>query len=223
MSEGFDFDLVLEPRASARRAWRVATAASVLTGLMAAALIAALPLKRTEVVTVLVDKATGDAERIVKVEPTGIEDQEAVKEALLVQYVGDREGYYTMGLQPRLEALARRSAGAARASLRALWTPGSDNPDYPPKVYGAGAEVTVLVKRITFLAKDVAQVRFEKTLRRPGQDPVSRAFVATAKFAFDPKRERSIALVWENPLGFQVSDYRVDPEALQPSSGETGQ
>ncbi|MCA3503669.1 MAG: type IV secretion system protein, partial [Rhodobacter sp.] len=31
----------------------------------------------------------------------------------------------------------------------------------------------------------------------------------------EPKTERSLAHVWENPLGFTVSAYRVDAETLE--------
>ena len=102
--------------------------------------------------------------------------------------------------------------------MQALWSSGKDNADYPPRVYGAGAEVQVVVKRITFLQPNVAQVRFEKTLTTPHGNPVTRAFVATVQFKFDPRTERSLTLVWENPLGFVVQSYRVDAETLGASN-----
>lgn len=216
---GYEFDLLLGPQRSERRAWMVAAGASGIALVLGAVLVAMLPLKSTEVVTVLVDRHTGDMEKIVKVEPTGIEDEEAVKQALLVSYITDREGFLSAGADARMQSVLRRTTGAARPALISLWTPGADNKDYPPSVYGPGAEVDVMVKRITFLEKSVAQVRFEKTLRRPNQDPVTQAFVATVQFAFTPKRERSLALVWENPLGFEVTAYRVDAETVGASSG----
>ena len=44
---------------------------------------------------------------------------------------------------------------------------------------------------------------------------MTQPFVATVEFAFAPKTERSLAHVWENPLGFTVSSYRVDAETLE--------
>ena len=77
MSEyGFDIDLVLEPRRSAQRAWMVASAATGVSVLLAAAIIAMMPLKTTEVFTVLVDRQTGEAEKIMQVAPSGIADEE---------------------------------------------------------------------------------------------------------------------------------------------------
>lgn len=216
---GYEFDLLMGPLRSERRAWIVAAAATGIALVLGAVLVAVMPLKSTEVVTVLVDRHTGDVEKVVSVKPTGIEDEEAIKQALLVSYVSDREGFLGAGADARLQSVLRRTVGVARPALITLWTPGAANKDYPPSVYGTGAEVDVLVKRITFLARDVAQVRFEKTLRRPNQDPVTQAFVATVQFKFEPKRERSLALVWENPLGFQVTAYRVDAETVGATNG----
>ena len=214
-AHGFDVDLVLEPRLSARRAWIVATAAGTMSILLAAALIMVLPLRETQVFTVLVDRQTGDAENVLRVAPTGIEDQEALKQSLLVAYISDREGYFLPGIQARLESVQRRSSGAAEESLRLLWSKGGGNQAYPPDVYGPGAEVSVTVRRITFLTPTVAQVRFLKTLRKTKQEAVTQPFVATVEFAFEPKTERSLAHVWENPLGFLVTAYRVDAETLE--------
>lgn len=214
-THGFDVDLVLEPRLSARRAWMVAVVAGSISVLLAVALILILPLRETQVFTVLVDRQTGAAENILQVAPTGIEDQEALKQSLLVAYVSDREGYFLPGIQSRLESVQRRSTGAAEESLRLLWSKGGGNQAYPPDVYGPGAEVSVTVRRITFLSPKVAQVRFLKTLRKTRQAPVTQPFVATVEFTFTPKTERTLAHVWENPLGFTVSAYRVDAETLE--------
>ena len=70
-AHGFDVDLVLEPRLSARRAWIVASAAGGLSLILATALVLVLPLRETQVFTVLVDRQTGDAENILQVAPTG--------------------------------------------------------------------------------------------------------------------------------------------------------
>ncbi|MDE3027148.1 MAG: type IV secretion system protein, partial [Paracoccaceae bacterium] len=90
---GYEFDLLMGPLRSERRAWSVAAAATGVALVLGAVLVAVMPLKSTEVVTVLVDRHTGDVEKVVTVQPTGIEDEEAIKQALLVSYVSDREGF----------------------------------------------------------------------------------------------------------------------------------
>jgi len=212
--QDFDVDMVLEPRRSARIAWRVATASTCLSVLLGVAIVVMMPLKQTEVFTVLVDKVTGQSERIMQVQPTGISDQDAVKEGLLVAYVSDRESFIMAGIQQRLESVQRRSEGTAQRSLQRLWTDNSDNEGYPPTIYGQDAEVTVRIISINFLEPLVAQVRFQKTLRRQRQAPVTRSFIATIGFEFSPRRERQLQRVWENPLGFTVETYTVDAETL---------
>ena len=215
MSEyGFDIDLVLEPRRSAQRAWMVASAATGVAVLLAVAIITMMPLKSTEVFTVLVDRQTGEAEKIMQVAPSGIADEEAIRQSLLVSYITDREGYFLPGIQARLESVQRRSSDGAEKSFRDLWSNTGLNPIYPPDVYGQGAEVSVQVQRITFLASNVAQIRFQKTLRQARQEPVTRPFLATVEFDFAPRTERTLQHVWENPLGFTVTAYRVDAETL---------
>ncbi|MEO1986436.1 MAG: type IV secretion system protein [Martelella sp.] len=212
---GFEADLILQPRRSERRAWMVAGAASGIAVLLAFCIFFMMPLRTTEVFTVLVDKTTGEAEKIIQVQPTNIDDQRAIKESLLVSYVTDRESFYPAGIQERLEAVLRMSKGQAADTLRTLWTNTAENEDYPPRVYGAGSEVSVKVRAINFLRDDVAQVRFEKTLRKPRQAPITRQFIATIGFEFDPRTERQLERVWENPLGFVVTNYNVDAETLE--------
>ena len=48
-AHGFDVDLILEPRLSARRAWVVAGGAGALSLILATALVLVLPLKETQV------------------------------------------------------------------------------------------------------------------------------------------------------------------------------
>lgn len=211
--DAFEAELIFGPRRQARIAWAAAAGFGSVSILLALALVVMLPLRSTEVFTVLIDKATGQAERIVEVAPMSLAEDRAVKEALLVAYVTDREGFLRQGIQPRLESVQRRSAGQARESLVRLWT-ASGNPDYPPAIYGEGAVVTVKVRAISFLSPTVAQVRLVKTLTRNGTETEA-PFIATVEFAFSPRRERSLELVWENPLGFTVSNYAISAESLQ--------
>ena len=208
----FDVDLITWPRRAARTAWIVAGIAIFVAVALAGVLLVSLPLRQTEVFTVLVDSSTGAAERIYQVEPTTLSDQEAVRDALLVGYITDRESYFRAGIQDRLERVQRMSRDQARRSLTALWTRGSAN--YPPDLYGVQSEIRVRIIAITFLDRSVAQVRFEKQLMHPQKAPVTQTFIATVGFDFEPRRERSQKRVWENPMGFLVTDYRVDAETL---------
>ncbi|WP_444451257.1 VirB8/TrbF family protein (plasmid) [Rhodobacter capsulatus] len=44
-------------------------------------------------------------------------------------------------------------------------------------------------------------------------------FTATVTFRFEPSKESALDLVWQNPTGFLVTDYRLTAESLQPQEG----
>lgn len=108
--------------------------------------------------------------------------------------------------------MLRRSEGQAADSLRALWT--ASNPEYPPNLHGVEVVQRVVVKSVTILSGSTAQVRFTKSREATGDRPISRDFVATLGFAFNPRVERTLEAVWRNPLGFTITSYRVDAETL---------
>lgn len=66
---GFDIDLVMGPRRAARAAWIVAGCSCAVSVLLALTITVMLPLRETEVFTVLVDSTSGAAERIYQVQP----------------------------------------------------------------------------------------------------------------------------------------------------------
>ena len=212
--DSFEAELVLGPKKSERKAWMVACAVCFIAIVEACVIVAQQPLRRTEVYNMLIDKTTGQAERIVQVQPVGLSEEKAIKEALLVAYVNDRESFIRAGIQERLESVVRRTEGSAKKSFINLWTDTETNEDYPPRVYGEGVEITVKVKNINFLNQSVAQVRFTKKLTHPIQGSQEGAFVANIEFEFDPKKERELNLVWENPLGFSITSYVVSAETL---------
>ncbi len=63
--------------------------------------------------------------------------------------------------------------------------------------------------------EDTTQVRFTKTLSRPGEDDLIGNFYATVTYQFVPTQQSAVELVWENPFGFTVTDYRVTAESLE--------
>lgn len=198
---------------SQRNRWMVVAVASLILAVVAmATVVVLLPLKETKPFVVMVDRTTGEAEKIVQVRPASLGEQEAVRQAELVSYVTDRETYDISDNQTRIPDVLTRSQDQARSSLVALWTKGSDN--YPPDVYATRSRLLVRIISIAQLTETTAQVRFRKTLETEGEKPVERDFVATVGFEFQPRVERNLEDVWKNPLGFIVTNYRVDAETL---------
>ncbi len=204
-----------------RNRWMTVAIFALLMALVAMGVVLSLlPLKEIKPYVVMVDKTTGAAEKIVQVLPLNLTEQEAVREAELVSYVTDRETYDVADNETRIPDALSRSQGQARSSLIALWTRGSES--YPPTIYANRSRLVVIIVSITLLTETTAQVRFRKSLQTRGEKPVERDFVATVGFEFRPRVERNLQAVWKNPLGFTVTNYRVDAETLSPRRQPTG-
>lgn len=205
-------DMIFGVRRRERLAWVLAIGGMIagLVGVGTAAAI--LPLKETKAFLTIVDKDTGMATRTVEVEAAGMAEEQAVQQGLLFNYVTDRETYDEHDNEERILGAWRRSDGQARTSLQALWDEGAK--DYPPKLYGSGARAEVKILAINPINATTAQVRYEKTLHQTGGTEQVGKFYATVAWKFAPRAERDQTLVWENPLGFTVTAYRVNAENL---------
>lgn len=208
----FEDEVFFQLRSQRNRWMVVAILALIMAVISMGTVVALLPLKEVKPFVVMVDKTTGEAEKIVQVRPVSLGEQEAVRQAELVSYVTDRETYDIADNQERIPDVLTRSQDQARSSLVALWTKGSSN--YPPDIYTRRSRLLVKVISIALLNDNTAQVRFRKTLETEGERTVERDFVATVGFIFEPRVERNLEDVWKNPLGFVVTNYRIDAETL---------
>lgn len=208
----FEDEVFFQLRSQRNRWMVVAVLALIMAVVSMGAVVALLPLKEVKPFVVMVDKTTGTAEKVVQVRPVSLDEQEAVRQAELVSYVTDRETYDIADNQTRIPDVLTRSQEQARNSLVALWTKGSEN--YPPEIYKTRSRLLVKIISIALLTETTAQVRFRKTLETEGEKPILRDFVATVGFNFQPRVERNLEDVWKNPLGFIVTNYRVDAETL---------
>lgn len=183
------------------------------------AVVTLLPLKETQAFLAIVDKDTGVAERVVAVEQAGIGEAEAIRQSLLFAYVSDRETYDQHDNEKRILRAYTWSEGNARQSLVSLWTEGHAH--YPPKLYGENARVQIDILSITPVTDRTAQVRFTKTWVSDGEGVPDREgkFTATVTFRFAPSRQTALDLVWQNPTGFLVTDYRITAETLASQEG----
>lgn len=209
---GFTDEVLYGMRRSRAIAWWFAGGCLIVAGGAVTALAMIAPLKEVRPYVVVVDKATGQAETLAEVRAVSLSERDAVRQAELVSYVIDRETYHAVDNATRIPEVLRRSEAQAADSLRALWTP--SNPDYPPNLHGERVVQRVVVKSVTVLSETTAQVRFTKRREVSGERAISRDFVATLGFAFNPRVERTLEAVWRNPLGFTITSYRVDAETL---------
>lgn len=197
--------------------WAKVAVGSVAASVLAmGCLIAILPLNETKPFVIMVDKTTGEAEKLVQVRPASLDQQDAVLQAELVSYVVDRETYDPGDNFARIPDVMARSTGNAAESLAQIWS--SSFPQYPPTIYGDAVRIRVVVKSISLNPAtrrgqaDLATVRITKLREEKGRQTAERTFVATVGYAFEPKENATLSEVWKNPLGFTVLSYRIDAE-----------
>ena len=210
----FEVDMIFGPSRRERFAYFIAGAGVIvgLAGFLGA--VSMLPLKTTETVVVVVDKETGEMDRVAHVEALSLDESDAIIQANLVAYVDDRETFDVTDGESRINSVLGRSDLDAARTLRDLWN--SANEDYPITVYGRDAKIEVVIKSVNQIEAGVAQVRFSRTLRRTRDvRTVTRQYVATLAYEFRPETRQRLQDVWANPLGFVVTSYRVDAETLE--------
>lgn len=213
-AESWALDREVQAARSRRTAWTVAGIA-VAVGLFEAIALAMLaPLKTVEPITLLVDRQTGYVQALNPLQPQRIAADDALTQSYLAQYVIAREGYDRATVRLDYRKVALWSAGAARS--RYLASMPASNPNSPLTRYPAGTMISVRVKSVSRVGQNVALVRFDtQRVDRDGQVAAPSPWIAVIRYRFvDAPMALSDRLI--NPLGFQVTGYRRDAEALPP-------
>jgi type IV secretion system protein VirB8 len=206
-SKGLERDFLEEQIRSKALAWRLALGS---WGLLALALLGyaqLLPLKKVEPYVVRVDNATGAVDIVTVLREAPQSYGEVVDKYWLNKYVLNRESYDWQTLQASYDTAVLLSSEAVQREIAALF----DGPKARDKVLGERVRYVVKVRSIT-PSKDTAVVRFVRTRRVEGAEDADESLVATIGFQYVPapmKEEDRLV----NPLGFQVTSYRVDPES----------
>ena len=207
-------------RRSERRAWMVAFAAITMAVLLAAGCFALLPLKEKVPFLVMADAHTGNA-AVARVDSDfgqrWVTASEAVNRSHVARFVTMREAFDDALMQLRdWRAVHSMSAPQVAAAFSALHSP--RNPDRPFSIYGRGKAVRVRILSIVFMGggvdtpPDGATVRFQRSVYDKGSgviEPLD-SKIATLGFTYKPGLKMDEQDRIENPLGFQVTSYRVD-------------
>lgn len=208
----WDHDRLRAAQRSRRLAWSAAGAASLLATAAVAAVAALAPLKTVEPYVVRVDRSTGAVEVM-----TGLRGgkeltyEEAVTKSFLATYVRTRESWMPSAAEENFRQVSIMSTPEEQQRWAAAFRP--SNPASPQVAFGPSADAQVSIRAISFVSPSVANVRFHRTVRLGGQ-VVESDWIATAAFAY-AQAPMSEADRLRNPLGFQVSTYRADPEVVR--------
>jgi len=197
---------------SRRTAWIVAGVASAIALMEAAALLALTPLKTVVPYTLLVDRQTGYVQALKPLDAQQVSANAALTQSFLVQYVIAREGFDAATLQANYRKVSLWSEGEARKAYTGFMQ--ANNPDSPLVRLPRSTVVETRVKSVSPLGNNGALVRFE-TIQRDANGAVqpARAWISVVRYRYSGA-PMSLEDRFINPLGFEVTHYRRDAEAL---------
>ncbi|MES2206788.1 MAG: type IV secretion system protein [Pseudomonadota bacterium] len=213
----FEKSRIAEVEQSRTIAWRVAYGSGIAAILAIAAFCLMTPLKTAVPYVIRVDNHTGATDIVTVLKDAKNTYGEVTDKYFLAQYVRYRENYDWDTIQATYDATNLLSSNAVQSEFKLFY----DKPDAPHKILRDKSKVSVTINAITFIG-EVAQIRFEKnTLPVGGQSTPSTPvrLIATIAYKYEntPIKEKDRLI---NPLGFQVTSYRVDPENAPQVVGE---
>lgn len=222
VSKAVNFEITLADmaRRSERRAWLVASSAIVLSLILAAGYFYMLPLKEKVPYLIMADAYTGTSSvaRLTQdADHRSITTKEAVNRSNVAHFLLARESYDValMNLRDRTTVYTMSSPDVA-AAYTSLHNPKS--PASPFNVYGKNKAIRVKILSISLIGGSAktwpkgATVRFQRSLydKPSGSSRPLDSNIATMEFTYKSNLKMEEKYRIENPLGFQVTDYRVD-------------
>lgn len=209
---------------SERRAWFVAGSAVLLALLLAGGYLVMLPLKERVPFLVMADAYTGTATiaRLTSgLSGSTVTANQAINRSNIARYVTTRESYDHDLLNARdWRVVFTMSTPEVASTYRARYAGG--NPDSPIKLYGKGTSIRVNLISITptsegwFGRTGGANVRFQrvKVNKTSGGTEILDTKSATLLYTYNEALPLTEEQRFDNPLGFQVTDYRVVDELI---------
>jgi type IV secretion system protein VirB8 len=211
----WETDKLKEIEKSKRIAWRIATASVAIAFAAVLAVAAMMPLKTVEPYVIRVDNATGIVDIVKALTDGKTNYDEAVNKFFIQWYVRYREGYSKELAEEYYYNVGIMSSNPEQQKFYEFFNP--KNPLSPLHVFGDYAKVRITIKSTSFISPTIALVRYTKAIERGSDRPAISHWAATVAFRYTkaPMAEKDRAI---NPLGFQVAEYRNDPDALTPAA-----
>ncbi|WP_372393505.1 VirB8/TrbF family protein [Xanthomonas sp. NCPPB 3582] len=206
-------------RRSEKRAWMVAGVSMVITVMTAGGYYYMLPLKEKVPYLVMADAYSGTS-TIAKLEANfggrTISTSEALARSNIARFIIARESFDLSIIGQRdWNTVSAMGATNVVSEYRALHS--SNNPLRPLNTYGKLRAIRVNILSITLIGGQGqpykgATVRFQRTVydKNSTVSTLLDNKIATMAFVYQDNLEMSDSLRVENPLGFRVTDYRVD-------------
>ncbi|MCS3745075.1 type IV secretion system protein VirB8 [Xanthomonas arboricola] len=221
---------------SQRRAWMVATTSLAVSVMLAGGYYYMLPLKEKVPYLVMADASTGTA-TVARLQGDFYNQQitssEAINRSNVAQYVTARESYDSEIMTLRdwnlVFIMSTTQVGAGHKQLYM-----ENNPDNPFLKYGKAKSIRVKILSITPLGQRAsggfrgAAVRIQRNLyeKTTGISTFIDNKLITLAFDYNNNLKLDEQDRLQNPLGFQVTEYRVDndydkapPDVGSPATG----
>jgi len=207
-------------RRSERRAWWITSAAILMSLILAGGYFYMLPLKEKVPYVVMADAYTGTSS-IARLDQNFLDNRISSSEALnrsnIAHFVLARESYDVAMMNLRdWTTVLTMSAPQVAAGYTQLYSANNDASPY--KVYGRNTAIRVKLLSTQLIgggpngAVKGATVRFQRSLydKLTGVTRPMDSKIATLEFTYKPNLKMDEKYRIENPLGFQVTSYRVD-------------
>ncbi|MBD8873452.1 type IV secretion system protein [Rhodanobacter sp. DHB23] len=221
-SVNFELTIADLARRSERRAWMVAFGAIGMSLILAGGYFYMLPLKQKVPYLVMADAYTGTstvARLTDDVTLHRISTSEAINRSNVAHYVLARESYdlalLNLGDWTTVQTMSSPGVSTAYTQLYS-----SINPNGLYKRYGKDTAIRIKLLSIVLagggpgMTPKGATVRFQRNLydkRTGGTQPLDNK-IATMSFTYKSNLDMDDQSRIQNPLGFWVTDYRVDDD-----------
>ncbi len=228
-SVSFELTIADLAKRSERRAWWVAFSAIIVALILLGGYFYMLPLKEKVPYVIMADAYTGTS-TVARL--TGdftnrqITTSEAINKSNVAHYIMARESYdsspaaYQNGWITSIVMSSPKVAGAYKNQILS-----TTNPDSPSKLYGKDSSLQINILSISLHGDGVGQtpksatVRFQRSVydKTSGSTKPLDSKIATLEFTYMPDLRMDDQYRIQNPLGFQVTDYRVDNDYESPA------
>ncbi len=203
----WEANLLDTQRHSTRLAWRVAGVSLAIALLSVSAVVLVLPLEKTHVRVVTVDKLTGETATAVSLSQYALTPNELNDKYWSKRFLMARERYSYKILQADYDTVRLLAAQTPWRSYSQLFE-GSDSLE---KKYGPDIEIIPVVLSSTISQYGIATIRYElkeRDLRSMDAPPKVERRVATIRYHYAPHSKASERDLIDNPLGFTVDAYQ---------------
>lgn len=210
-ARSWETNRLLAAHKSERLAWRIASLAGLLCAASIVAVAALAPFKTVEPYVIRVDNSTGIVDVVSALKNSKSNYEESVNKFFVQWYLRYREGFSRDLAEEYYYAVGLMSSSQEQQRYFAYFDP--RKPTSPMNVYGDLGKVKIVLKSTSFIQPNVALVRYSKEVQRGADLPSVTHWAATITFRYSgaPMAEKDRAI---NPLGFQVTEYRNDPDSL---------